>query len=841
MSITHFLIATTCPSRQRDIKAEVIAACVASSDDMALVVDQVLNVKQLRDVIDQIELNLRFAVILVGTPKETSEHSQEILNWRPDFVVLQVELAGPDVRIDLRDPGLKVLAALRDLVEHIGNDRTGVVRIEPSSEPSSEVANKVSDRNPDQPPSAAANQGQLLAASVNWLNAVLRNELLKESDNGDEVLGMSIPRDAILRSFDQIYEPNVDEQEAASALADILRHSSLDEPLKVIHVHLGLSQIEFKLLLLVLAPDLDIRFQRCYGFLQDDLSRRHGSLGFYCSLLGDALDVRLQLRLADAIVRWRLLDVLAPSADEMLRLDSHLVQWILGDSKALIRDPRVARVIKKEPWLGAALIDRKKERAIADSLVKWLKLITRGGWRLLTGNQAASWKAILEYGCASGEIIRVDAIQLREMDTTECEEVATRIGRAGILTGWPIVIDASDTNSLGPALAAFSSVFNRLGIRAAIICSQAATIVDYLGEAKVQLASTQVFSAAAKNAVAKAAFRLAETSATDEDALALFSRFPLTVDRLEVAARMARAEVSPELSKEELHSNFLKACQQVATAGLSRLSESIDTNIQLSQVILPDDRSSQLQEIVDQVNFSDQVLDRWKFGSQLPYGKGVSALFFGPSGTGKTMAAMGIANKLRVPLLKLDLSRVVSKYIGETEKNINQVFEDAESSGGAILIDEADALLGKRSEVKDAHDRYANIEVAYLLQRMESFTGLAILTTNMRQNLDSAFVRRLRFIIEFPKPSVEAREKIWRICLPEESHVLQDSAFKHLAKRVDLTGGHIRQITLRAAFLAASEGEQIHMNHIATACRAEFIKLGMPSIELDIKLDRRVA
>ena len=837
MSITHFLIATTCPSGQRDIKAEVIASCVASSEDMALVVDRVLSVEDLRDEIDQIELNLRFAVILVGTPKETSALSQELLDWRPDFVVLQVELAGTDVRIDLRDPGLKLLAALRDLVQQIGNDRTGVMRIEPSGE----AANKVSYRILGEPQSVGVDQGQLLAASVNWLNAVLRNELLRERDTGEEVMGMSIPRDEILRTFDQHYEPSNDEQEAAEALTDILRHSSLNEPLMAVYVYLKLSPIEFKLLLLTLAPDLDIRFQRCYGFLQDDLSRRHGSLAFYCSLLGDALDVRLQFRLADAIARWRLFDVLAPSADEMLRLDSYLVQWILGDPKALVRDPRVARVVKKEPWLGAVLIERKKERTIAENLVNWLRLITRGGWRVLTGNQAANWKAILESGCVSGEIIRVDAMHLREMDTTDCEEVAIRIARAGILSSWPIVIDASDTNSTSPALAAFSRVFNRLGIRAAIICSQVAAIFDCLGEAKVQLTSTQVFSAAAKNAVAKAAFRLAETQASDEDALALFSRFPLTVDRLEVAARMARAESSLDLSKEELHSNFLKACQQVAISGLSRLSESIDTNIQLNQVILPDDRSSQLQEIVDQVNFSDHVLDRWKFGSQLPYGKGVSVLFFGPSGTGKTMAAMGIANKLRVPLLKLDLSRVVSKYIGETEKNINQVFEDAESSGGAILIDEADALLGKRSEVKDAHDRYANIEVAYLLQRMESFAGLAILTTNMRQNLDSAFVRRLRFIIEFPKPSVEAREKIWRICLPEESHVLQDSAFKHLAKRVDLTGGHIRQITLRAAFLAASAGEMIHMDHIATACRAELIKLGLPSIELDVKLDRRVA
>ena len=219
----------------------------------------------------------------------------------------------------------------------------------------------------------------------------------------------------------------------------------------------------------------------------------------------------------------------------------------------------------------------------------------------------------------------------------------------------------------------------------------------------------------------------------------------------------------------------------------------------------------------------------------------MTALFHGPSGTGKTMAAIGIAHQLGIQLLRLDLSRMVSKYIGDTEKNIDRVFTDAQRSGSAILIDEADALLGKRSEVKDAHDRYANIEVAYLLQRMESYEGLAILTTNMRQNLDPAFLRRLRFIIDFPRPDVIARERIWRQCLPRESHMLDDAAFRQLARRVDLTGGHIRQVTLRAAFGAAAAGVQIGLEHIAHAARAEFAKLGMPPAELDLTSARKAA
>jgi SpoVK/Ycf46/Vps4 family AAA+-type ATPase len=279
----------------------------------------------------------------------------------------------------------------------------------------------------------------------------------------------------------------------------------------------------------------------------------------------------------------------------------------------------------------------------------------------------------------------------------------------------------------------------------------------------------------------------------------------------------------------------------VAAEGVSRMAECIEPSRELGQVILPPDRARQLDEIVDSVRLAGQVLDVWRFGEQLPFGRGVTALFHGASGTGKTMAAIGIAQRLNIRVLRIDLSRVVSKYIGETEKNIDRIFLDASRSGAAILIDEAEALLGKRSEVKDAHDRYANIEVAYLLQRMETYEGLAILTTNLRQNLDPAFLRRLRFVIDFPRPDADAREKIWRRCLPSGSHELSEAAFRHLARKVDLTGGNIRQITLRAAFLAAAAGSRIALPHIAHAASAELTKLGMAAIDLDLPGDRLAA
>ena len=217
---------------------------------------------------------------------------------------------------------------------------------------------------------------------------------------------------------------------------------------------------------------------------------------------------------------------------------------------------------------------------------------------------------------------------------------------------------------------------------------------------------------------------------------------------------------------------FMSACKQVAAEGLSHLAERHRADVLARRRRAAGRSQAAAWRDRGQRPSRRRVLDEWKFGEQLPYGRGVTALLHGPSGTGKTMAALAVAKQLGVQILRIDLSRVVSKYIGDTEKNIDRVFDDASASGAALLIDEADALLGKRSEVKDAHDRYANIEVAYLLQRMEAYEGLAILTTNLRQNLDAAFLRRLRFIIDFPRPDVEAREEIWRRCLPEESHAL---------------------------------------------------------------------
>ena len=237
--------------------------------------------------------------------------------------------------------------------------------------------------------------------------------------------------------------------------------------------------------------------------------------------------------------------------------------------------------------------------------------------------------------------------------------------------------------------------------------------------------------------------------------------------------------------------------------------------------------------IVAQLRQRVQVYDEWGFAGKSRRGLGISALFAGPSGTGKTTAAEILANELHLDLYRIDLSAVVSKYIGETEKNLRRVFDAAEGGGAVLLFDEADALFGKRSDVKDSHDRHANIEVSYLLQRMEAYQGLAVLTTNLKGSLDTAFMRRIRFVLQFSFPDAKQRAEIWRRVFPKTTPT-QDLHMERLAK-LNVAGGNIRNIALNAAFLAADAQESVTMHHLLSAARSEYAKLEKNLTDHEIK------
>ncbi len=270
-----------------------------------------------------------------------------------------------------------------------------------------------------------------------------------------------------------------------------------------------------------------------------------------------------------------------------------------------------------------------------------------------------------------------------------------------------------------------------------------------------------------------------------------------------------------------------------STPILNELAKKITPHYRWDDLVLPADPRAQLREMSLFVEHRHHVYDTWGMGARLAMGKGLMALFAGNSGTGKTMAADVLAHQLGLDLYKIDLSGVVSKYIGETEKNLGTIFQEAETSNAILFFDEADALFGKRSEVKDAHDRYANIETAYLLQKMEEYSGVVILATNLKMNLDEAFLRRLHFVIDFPMPEEDDRLRIWKSTIPAQLPLGDDVDLAFLAKQLKIAGGNIRNIVLAAAFLAADERTPVSMAHMVRATRREYQKLGRMVTEGD--------
>jgi AAA+ superfamily predicted ATPase len=275
-----------------------------------------------------------------------------------------------------------------------------------------------------------------------------------------------------------------------------------------------------------------------------------------------------------------------------------------------------------------------------------------------------------------------------------------------------------------------------------------------------------------------------------------------------------------------------RACRVQSRADIEGLARRIVPSARWNDLVLPESQRQTLRQIAVHVRRRATVYSTWGFGARASRGLGLSALFCGPTGTGKTMAGEVLANELGLDLYHIDLSQVVSKYIGETEKNLGRVFDAAERGGGILLFDEADALFGKRSEVKDSHDRYANVEISYLLQRMEAYRGLAILTTNMKAALDPAFMRRIRFVVHFPFPEAAERAEIWRRVFPPETPTRALDCAK--LARLAVAGGNIRAIAMNAAFLAADAGEPVGMAHLLRAAQTECMKLERPLADAEV-------
>ena len=588
--------------------------------------------------------------------------------------------------------------------------------------------------------------------------------------------------------------------------------------LRSIAVLAELSDFEVMVLLLAAAPSLDGAFAHAYAELNDDSRCSSATLHLALSLFLQsgserliAADCMLPSR---ALRSFRLVEVDEGDRDPLiarrLRTDERVSNYLRGVNRI---DARVATLVRP---LRASLPSASASVAGAEAAV--LVSSATGQWptiNLIGDGDGARETARL--ACASLQLqpVLLDLRRFAACDMTERGQLKSLFGRESLLAGMALVVDASDVEAGGAFAAAIDELIETVSSALFVISAE-----RWPSEVSLPLVRIARPSRLEQRALWRAALEPHAHSVNGEvDVIA--QQFDFSASSIEdVVSRVATRE--GEITGRSLWDG----CREQTGASLDELARKIEPGYGWSDIVVSRDVEAQLHDLSDQVQHRARVYESWGFAGQLGRGRGITALFAGPSGTGKTMAAEILAGDLRLDLYRIDLAGIVNKYIGETEKNLRRVFDAAERSGAILFFDEADALFGNRTEVRDSHDRYANLEVNYLLQRMEDYSGLAILATNRRTSLDAAFLRRLRFVIDFPFPSAEDRRRIWERVFPVQAEL--EPLDLSLLSGFDISGGNIRSIAVNAAFLAAAERSRICMPHVMRAAAREFAKLSKP-------------
>ncbi len=614
-------------------------------------------------------------------------------------------------------------------------------------------------------------------------------------------------------------DPAIAERLAAcERSADRAEQDGHDLRIRRLALSFGLQPLDVELLLVALAPDLDPRFERLYGYLHDDVSRRRASIGLALELAGAGGASgagRARLGSAGPLVTGGLLlveDAERPFLTRALRVPDRVAGHLLGDDTP---DPAVEALA-----VAPSSVDVPGSGELENGL--------RAGARLSYVREQTGTAPLTLAARAFSRVgpppIVVDLGRLAPSD--DIREAATAAVREARLRGTGLV--AGPIDALAERGAAFIRAFAEADCAVVLHGTRGwdpawSRTVPFLVEAALPSAEERrrVWLAALDG---RAPLEVAPAIAALPYRLA-----PEQVERAAEAGRLDAAAAGRSLEVRDVAAG----ARSQNSAGLERLARRIEPRVEWQDLVLPGKIVDQLRELAGRARHRDRVLDEWGMARTSLKGRGVTGLFAGDSGTGKTMSAEVIAGALGLDLYVIDLSTIVDKYIGETEKNLDRVFSEADRVNGVLLFDEADAIFGKRSEVKDARDRYANVEVAYLLQRMERFDGMAILTTNLRSNVDEAFLRRLDAIVDFPVPEADDRQRLWVRNLSAGAPKADDIDVAFLARRFTLTGGNVRNIAIGAAFRAAQGDRALGMEDLVRETAREYRKLGRLCVEAE--------
>ncbi|WNM30854.1 ATP-binding protein [Streptomyces sp. Li-HN-5-11] len=599
----------------------------------------------------------------------------------------------------------------------------------------------------------------------------------------------------------------------------------------------GLSPLDLDLLLVAVAPDLDARFEQLYGYLNDDLTRRRPTVGLALELCGLAGAPSARFRLAPGapLIAGGLVEVTEPERpplSRVLKVPDRVTGHLLGSARP---DARLAGVLgeaREDPTAEAAEV--RRTAAAAGTGVGLVHLRSRGG--------DAAGLAVAALRAAGLRPLVLDAVALarRPGDVPELARVAVleaRLTGAGVVLG-PLEALPGEPAERARTLGALCAALRRMPL---LTHGSVGWAPEWAADTPVVLSvpppSPERQAARWRHALERAA---GDTSGDgprdgvatgDVEALAeAVAAHRLDSGQLRRAADVA-VRTAALAGRPVCPDDLRTAVRAQNGAGLDRLARRVEPGVGWDDLVLPPATRRRLRELALRARHREQVLGQWGMRPGGGRGRGVIALFAGESGTGKTMSAEVVAADLGMDLYVVDLSTVVDKYIGETEKNLERIFTEASAVNAVLLFDEADAIFGKRSEVKDAHDRHANIESAYLLQRMESFDGIAVLTTNLRANLDEAFTRRLDVVADFPVPDSGGRLALWERCLGGRLPRADDLDLVFCADRFELAGGSIRACAVTAAYLAAESGSPLTMRQLVTAIAQEYRKLGRLVLE----------
>ncbi len=711
-----------------------------------------------------------------------------------------------------------------------------------------------------------ANHWEHVACELAWLNRVLHRAVLESRAHAGAQTEMfkglylsDTEVDRLLHGAGagpaRVDDPNlaidewrseIDERERASVEAGVRLPLA-----QVAHVF-GLTPIERAIVVLALAPEIDLSYEKVFAYLQDDFNRKRPTvdlaLRLFCARTTDRMQVRAVFAADAPLSRFGLLLPLdlteGPLLSRPLAVDDVTCAALLQSGAVRSTGRAASAFVTSAPLLD----DLRWPVDLRTRLAELVRAHCRGevapARRLLChvhGPEGTGRRTLAASLCkaAGVPLLAADARDLvagAQGVESQIRELCRRaiFARAALLFEHGEALSADEEKG-ERHLRAFGRAIEDLGWITFLSTTQPwspADLPSHQTFVSIHLPAPDLL--ARERLWSRFAVEREAACADDVSWADLAGRFRLTPGRMDAALTTAR-DLARLRGRDACITNadLTEGCYAQSNRRLGGLARRLSKGRGWTDLTLPANTRAQLEELCAQVRHRRRVYDEWGFARNCALGNGLCALFYGASGVGKTMAVEVIASALQLEVYKIDLSTVVSKYIGETEKNLSRIFDEGETSNAILFFDEADALFGKRSEVKDAHDRYANVEINYLLQRIEEFDGLVILASNLRKNIDDGFFRRMHFAIEFPMPDTGHRYRIWRQHFPPAARVADDVDFTFLAERIPVAGGSIRNIVLNAAFLAAEEPGEIRMAHLIRATRREYEKIGRVCTETD--------